>query len=108
MKKKIWLTVAVLAVVGYAELWYSRIDEKLDELWWIKTYLSELESTLSFKSFDYVHIENERMEKSLEDIKGHLELRRFSGTDMDGVESKMEELIDELRQLNGTMNMLTH
>lgn len=108
MKKKIWLTVAVLAVVGYAELWYSRIDEQWDDLRMMRYSLSSIDTRLTYMNVDYVETSNPHMEKALKDIADKSWNVYADEADMRGLETKMEELIDELRQLNGTMNMLTH
>lgn len=90
--------------MAYAELWWDRASERTDMV--INQLIKmrwEIEECRDLSG--YVVVENQRVEKALEEMSKQ---NNNVYLETDKLESKLEEIVDELRGLNGTMNMLTH
>lgn len=113
MKRKISLIVAALCLLGYAELCFYRMNANLKELHSIESELSEIRCELNgiYGRLGYTDVSCPGVEEAVKGLSKNSWSVYGETADMrrlDDISDKLEALVDELRQLNGTLSDLTH
>ena len=113
MKRKISLIVAALCLLGYAEFCFYRMNKNLEELHSIEFTLSMMENKLNYLDvgLGHVSVSCPGVEEAVKELSQNSWSVYGETADMrrlDDISDKLEALVDELRQLNGTLSDLTH